>query len=350
MSKELKINDDALSAEVGWLTKMPSGPAPACAVIQVTSFLSALMLRRTDLNQYRESVLPAEGVGQASVCVDALKLAEGLRAVSGPLVITVGDDTLTIKSSKLTVRIKGADVEFPKWPQFVSSADQNVVGARQIARVLTSVGTDETLPGLMAVAFDDGVMVSTDRLRLSKITYDGEGFTGLVPAAGLRAFARADGIVYVEPGSWPEQGGAKQWVELSSAGRTLTMPMADAEFPRWQRLIPLDAPIRVAVRRDDLLNAAGGDQVQLTVSGETMTVVSHSDGVEIEREIDLVQTLRNTNDGPFTVTMRSRFVNEALRGVSSGLVLLELTAPDKPVVIQDISEEALHLVMPIRTG
>lgn len=347
MSNELKINDDALSAEVGWLTKMPSGGTPETAVIQITSFLSALMLRRTDLNQYRESVLPAEGVGQSSVCVDAMKLSEGLRSVSGPLVLTVDTDQLSIKSAKLTVRIKAAKVNFPKWPQFESTADQAVVGARQIARVLTSVGTDETVPALLAVAFDGGSMISTDRFRLSRITYDGKSFTGKVPGAALRAFAKTDGVVYVEPGRWPEVS-KDDWVELSSGGRTLITQMADTPFPQWKQLIPSDAPVRVAVRRDDLLSAAGGEEVRLTIDGDTLTVVSSSDSVEIERAVPLVETLRNNLDGPFTVTLRSKYINDALRGISSGLALLEVTAPDRPVVLQDIGESDLHLIMPIR--
>lgn len=346
MIRELKVDDEALAPEVEWLAKMPT-TEPETAVIQVTSLLSAVMLRRTCFDRYQESVISAEGVGQASILVDALKLAAALKTVSGRLVISIDDGELIIKAGQRTVRLKTADgaVEFPQWPRFEGQG-RGVVSPREMMQVLTSVGNDETIPILMTVAFDDGTMVTTDRFRLTAITYGTSGFVGKVASSTLRPFAKADTAVFIEAGSCPDDPNG--WVELRSMGRTVTAPMPDTEFPQWRKLIPREVPVRVAVSKEALLKAVSGNEVTLTIDGETMTVVSESDGIQTEQEIKLFQTVRNDVDGPFTVTIRSKYVTEALRGLDSGIVLFEGSSSEKPVVFRDVADKELHLIMPVR--
>lgn len=349
MTKELKVDADKLTVEVAWLNRMPS-VLPETAVIQVTALLSAVLLRKTCFDQYREVVMPVEGAAQATIVVDASKLLAALKTVSGKVTITVGDDDLAIKSSDRTVRLKVADkaVEFPQWPQFEGQG-KAVVSSREMAQVLTSVGTDETMPQLMVVAFDNGTMISTDRFRLSAVTYDPTGFTGRVASSVLHAFTKTDSVVFIEAGSasgvnW----GGDEWVELRSGMRTVTAPMPDTEFPKWKQLIPEDPPLRVAVQRGELLDAVTGEEITLVIDGEVMTVTSEDDGIETEQRIKLYQTVRNDLDGPFTVTLRSKYVTECLRGIGSGLVLIEASESVKPVVFQDVSESDVHLIMPVR--
>jgi DNA polymerase III sliding clamp (beta) subunit (PCNA family) len=346
MTRELKVDAEKLAAEVAWLNRMPTS-TPETAVIQVTALLSALLLRKTCFDQYREVVMPVEGAAQATALVDAGKLVTALKTVSGRVTITVGDDELAIKDSDRTVRLKAADtaVEFPQWPQF-EGRGKEVVSSREMEQALTSVGTDDSLPQLTIVAFDNGKMVTTDRFRLSAITYDTSGFTGKVPSSVLYAFTKANTAVFVEAGSCT--GENAEWVELRSGTRTVTAPMSDAEFPKWRKLIPETPPLRVVMPRADLLKAVTGEEITLVIDGEVMTVTSESDGMATEQKIGLYQTIRNTLDGPFTVTLRSKYVKDCLKGIGSGLVLIEASESVKPVMFQDVGESDLHLIMPVR--
>lgn len=348
MIRELKVNAETLAAEVAWLAKMPT-TTPATAVIQVTSLLSAVMLRRTCFDRYQESVIPAEGVAQANILVDAAKLAAALKTVSGTVLITIGDGELGIKDRERTVRLKTADeaVEFPRWPQFEGTG-KAAVNSREMVQVLTSAGVDESLPQFMTVAFDGGTMITTDRFRLSAITYGPTGFVGTVPASVLRPFAKADTAVFVEAGTCPND--PDKWVELRSGMRTVTAPMPQIEFPKWRVLLPKDTPVRVLLPKDALFKAVSGEEVTLTVDGETMRVLSQSDDIDIEQEIKLFQTVRNDLDEPLSVTIRSKYVKDALRALNSGLVLFEGLAANKPVIFRDIQEKDLHLVMPLRSA
>lgn len=343
MGKELKVNAEEFAEEIAWLNKMPT-TGPETAVIEITGLLSALMLRRVSGDQYRESVISAVGVDQARILVGTSKLLTALKPMFGPVIITMDEQTLSIESDERKVELRSADgvVEFPQWPQFTGQGKE-MVTSREMAQVLTSVSTDDALPALTTVAFDNGVMVSTDRRRLSAISYDESGFTGRVPSAALRAFARNDTAVFVEAG---RVAPTSEWVQLRSGRRSITTPMADVEFPQWKQLIPEDPTLQVVVARQALLKAIAGEEVTLVVDKDAVTVISESDGVRTEQKVKLFQTVRS--DGPFSVTLLSKYAIEALRGLNSGLTLFKATEPDKPVVFQDISEMDVHLIMPIK--
>ncbi|AYQ98918.1 DNA polymerase III sliding clamp [Mycobacterium phage NiebruSaylor] len=346
MSRELKVRDGVLTPEVAWLAKMSTGAAPASALIRVTALVGALVLRRTNMDLFQESVIPVEGAAQATVLVEAGKLLAGLKSVSGMLVLTVNDDELIIKSSDATVKVRAANVEYPIWPEFESTADQAIIGTPQLTQVLTSAGTDESMPQFMVVSFDAGQMVTTDRFRLSRINYGPSEFRAVAPTAALKAMSKSQGVVYVEPG----KVGDADWIELSSAGRTVLAPMPQQDLFKWQHLIPKDPPVQVALSRRDLLDAAGGDEVTISVAPDAIRVTSHSDGVEVERTLKPLNIIKHELDGPLVVRMRSKYLNEALRGIDTGTLLMAGSAGNRPVMFQDVSESDLHLIMPVRVA
>ena len=344
MTKELMIDAEEFAKEIAWLNKMPT-VQPESAVIQITALVGAMILRRVSDDQYRESVMTIEGGDQSSILVSTDKLLAVLKPITGYATLVISDGTLSIESGERKTALKSADgvVNFPQWPEF-SGKGKEVLTSREIAQVLTSVSADETLPALETVAFENGMMVSTDRHRLTRITYDANGFTGQIPSTALRAFAKADSAVFVESGT----SGGKDWVQLRLNRRSVTTPMADVGFPNWKKLIPEDQPLQVAVPRDDLIKAVSGDSVTFTVDGDSIMVVSESEGTRTEQKVKLFLTARNELDSPISVTISSKYVRDSLRGLNPGLVLFCATAEDKPVVFQDISEKEIHLMMPIR--
>ena len=233
--------------------------------------------------------MPVEGAAQADILVDAAKLATALKTVSGRVTITVGDDDLSIKSSERTVRLKTADkaVEFPAWPQFEGQG-KAVVNSREMAQALTSVGTDETIPQLMVVAFDNGTMVSHRPVPAlgGHLRHVGIHREGVQLGAARLHQGRHRGVH--RGGQLHRMVTKAEWVELRSGTRTVTAPMPDTEFPKWKQLIPKEPPLRVVVPRAALLRTAIGEEVTLVIDGETMTVTSEDDGIETEQQISAV--------------------------------------------------------------
>lgn len=343
MSKDLRVDAEDLAKEVAWLNKMPT-VEPVSAVIQITAVIGAVIVRRVSGDQYRESAVSAIGGDQISITVAGNKLLDALKALSGELVISIDDDNLSLKSSERKVKIRSADnsVEFPDWPQFVGRGF-GILMPGNVSQVLTSVGIDDNLPALQTVAFDGGTMVSTDRHRLSRVVYDQKGFTGQVNSATLRAFSKADTAVFVEAGTVNE----RPWVQLRSNGRFCTSPMPEVNFPEWRKLIPEDEPLKVVFDRVELLKAVTGTETALTIDGDSISIVSESDGVQVEQKIAVYQTVNNKLDGPVTVSIASKYITDSLKGLNSKLVMLGITASTKPVAFSDFSD-SLHLVMPIK--
>ncbi len=345
MSKSLKMAADQLAKEVSWLSRMPT-VEPTSAVVQITAVIGAVIVRRVSDDQYRESVVPAVGGDQVSITVAASKLLDALKSLEGSLTITINDEDLTLESSerKVTIRSASSAVDFPEWPQFAGKGF-GVLLPDNLNQVLTSVGTDDNLPALKNIAFDNGTMVSTDRHRLSRVTYDKAGFTGQVNSAALRAFSRTATAVFVEAGTVKDQ----PWVQLRSSGRSCTSPMADADFPNWRKLIPEDQPLQVVFDREQMLKAISGITTTLTVSGDSIVVVGENDDSDIrtEQKVNLYQTVQNEFSEPVSVSISTKFLADSLRGLGSKMAILGITSPTSPVVISDLTD-ALHLVMPVK--
>lgn len=336
---------DQLAKEVSWLNRMPT-VEPTSAVVQITAVIGAVIVRRVSDDQYRESVVPAVGGDQVSITVAASKLLDALKSLEGSITITINDEDLTLESSerRVTIRSASSAVDFPEWPQFAGKGF-GVLLPDNLNQVLTSVGTDDNLPALKNIAFDNGTMVSTDRHRLSRVTYDKAGFTGQVNSAALRAFSRTTTAVFVEAGTVKDQ----PWVQLRSSGRSCTSPMADADFPNWRKLIPEDQPLQVVFDREQMLKAISGITTTLTVGGDSIVVVGENDDSDIrtEQKVGLYQTVQNEFDEPVSVSISTKFLADSLRGLGSKLVVLGVTSPTSPVVISDLTD-ALHLVMPVK--
>lgn len=361
MSKPIKVDSALLATELAWLTKSKtrtSYATPALQAVQVSTVVGALRLRRTDYDLFRESVLPAGGGGQASVLVDPVKLLGLLKGAFGFALVDVTDTGLSITVNGRTIKLRaaGEDGDYPDWPVFIpGDAGAAIVTGDQLARALTSVGEDDTLPMLTGVRLEDGMMVSTDRFRLTRVAYTAHGkpISALVPGAVLRAFTRSADLVVIDHGRLGADGVEGGAVHVSSGDRSIIARVLDAEFPKWRQLIPAEDEMALValIRRDELLGAIGtGDDVTLTVRPESILVCSidRNGDVEVEQQIDVVSLIRGGEDLPFTVRINRRNLGGCLKGIQAGAVRFMASAPTKPVLLQGMGDNDLHLVMPIR--
>jgi DNA polymerase III sliding clamp (beta) subunit (PCNA family) len=359
-SKTITVGAARFGAEAAWIAKATpkSGYIPLFKTVQVGVDDGVLTLRRTNLDVFAHTALPGSGGAAAAILVDAGQLVAALKGAGGDAKVDVADDRLRLAIGGRILSLTAAavgDEQFPAWPDFTPAADGVILRAPQLARALTSVSDDATVPQLGGVKFEDGKMLSTDRFRLTRIRYDDDGFTALIPAGVLRPFASGTELVRVEHGKRNDGNAVEgSMVRLSNWGysRTITGLVLDADFPKWQRLIP-DAeqmPVSVLLPRRQLLDAVGaGDDVTLTVAADgaqVLVVSTDRDGsMEVEQGVKVIRCIRG--DGlPFTIRLNARNLAECLKAVSAGAVQLMATAPDKPILLQ--FSDDLHLIMPIR--
>jgi DNA polymerase III sliding clamp (beta) subunit (PCNA family) len=358
-SKTITVGAARFGAEAAWIAKATpkSGYIPLFKTVQVGVDDGVLTLRRTNLDVFAHTVLPGSGGAAAAILVDAGQLVAALKGASGDAKVDVADDRLRLAIGGRILSLTAANVgdeQFPAWPDFTPAAAV-ILRAPQLARALTSVGDDPTLPMLTGVKFEDGKMLSTDRFRLTRIRYDDDGFTALIPAGVLRPFASGTELVRVEHGKRNDGNAVEgSMVRLSNWGytRTITGLVLDADFPKWQQLIP-DAeqmPVSVLLPRRQLLDAVGaGDDVTLTVAADgaqVLVVSTDRDGsMEVEQGVKVIRCIRG--DGlPFTIRLNAKNLAGCLKGISAGAVVLMASTPSKPVLLQ--FSDDLHLLMPVR--
>lgn len=346
-SRPIKVESAALANELAWLTS-----ARITQPVQVDILLGALRLRHTDYELFRESMLLGDGGGQASVRVDPVRLRELLKGTHGVALIDITDTGLSVAIGGRTIKLRGGEPQedAPPWPVFTSgNRTAAVVTARQLERALTSVSNDSTLPMLNAVQFSDGMMVSTDRFRLSRIAYAARGnpIAAQVPAAALSAFVHAVSLVTVGQGT----AGNMDVVRVASDHRSIIARMMAGEFPKWPQLIPDDDALSLimVIARDELLGAINGEDVTLTVGPDSILVTSadRNGDVEVAQRIGILKLLRG-GDLPFTVRISRENLRDCLKSISTGAVRFKASAPNKPIVLQGVGDGDLHLVMPIR--
>lgn len=349
--KTVTVNADDLVREVKWMTRLKPCSAPGSNIMQVRILLGALQLRRTDLDQYRESLIKGNGADQSCIEVDTELVMDVMKLHrQGQALVGIDDDRLVIQVSGQVIRIKGVTSQkFPEWPVFERDKERAAtVGARKLARAMTSVGQDDILPILANVSFASGAMYTTDRFRMTRVVYDTDGFTALVPSVALKAFSSGDGMAIITTGNGSVAGQTDiPMVRASSGGRSVVVRIPDGDFPNVERLIPESPTTKVMFHRELLLSAASGHRTVIKVDGTTMTVSgSNQDGdVEIEKSITITPIAESE---PFTVSLLTRYLTECLKAMNSGLVLFEATEPDKPLAFSDVDQATMHLVMPIR--
>jgi DNA polymerase-3 subunit beta len=349
--KTVTVNAEDLIREVKWMSRLKDTTSPAGSTMQVRILLGALQLRRTDLDQYRESLITGSGADQSCIEVDTellmdvIKLHRRDRALVG-----IDDDRLVIQVGGQIIRVKGLTPgKFPEWPVFERDKERMAaVGARKLARVMTSLASDDLLPVLSNVSFDSGAMYTTDRFRMTRVVYDTDGFTALVPATALRAFSSGDGMAIIATGigSVANQTDIPM-VRVSSGGRSVVVRIPDGSFPNVERLIPESPTTRVMMHRDALIAAASGQRTVLKLDGTNLTATGSDQKGDIEIEKSVKVTPLGESSA-FTATLMTKYLTDCLKAMNSGTVLFEATEPDKPLAFSDVDQATMHLVMPIR--
>jgi DNA polymerase III sliding clamp (beta) subunit (PCNA family) len=361
----LTVDARELAQELTWVAKT-SGRASygtaALTAVHISAVVGALQLRRTNYETFAETSVYADGGGQAAILVDPTKLAAVLKGERGDVDIDVGDTELTVTASGRTVTLRAAANldEYPQWPVFVSDDTGAVIlSTDEITRALTSVSDDPTIPNLTGVSFEDKVMVSTDRFRLTRVNYAhcGKPMAALVPAGALRSFSRGDELVTVDRGNLAgitQEGVEGSMVHISAGQRSMIARVLEPNFPKWRQLIPDTeaAQVRAVIRRDELLAAIGADDhhITLTITGDGVLRVLDTDrdgDIAVEQRLRLHSIQRG--DGlPFTVRVSAKNLRGCLRSVATGVVQFEATTPHQPVLLRAIGDNELHLIMPIK--
>jgi len=321
-------------------------PVLSCTLLEVNQ--GAVTLSATDTTYAARVRVPCDSAERWRVCVDAKKLAQALKALSGEVTLATGTGELILKSGRARLALKVTDAdEYPELPS-ITAAPQELHAptlARALEAVLPASSQDSTRPNIATVYLDSHnghlVTVATDGHRLhSAVTALSWDAPALIGSEGARHFVNA--LKGAGTCTLAREGSSL----LLRAGDTEVHARLSAErFPPWQSVVPKDTPVATltlhaqeladALKRAKL--AASEDLPAVSLSVEHGELVLRATGERAQTE-ERVPT-ETQGDLPLTglaleyaqealVALGAEQVTLTSRGTRSAVVFAPVDTPE----------------------
>jgi DNA polymerase-3 subunit beta len=227
-------------------------------------------------------------------------------------------------------------------------------------RVVFAAAQDSGRPALSGIYFDEDknmvVLVATDGVRLSlqrNVFKTKEGLRKpiIVPARIIRellSIKEDDDVVRIFVSEENNQ------ILFAQGETTLVGRLIGAEYPDYQKIIPLSFDTKVDINKDELLNAIKicsvfaretANIIKFTIKKEKVIVSANSpavgeDNVEVE-----AKTTGEENE----IAFNAKYLLDVLAAVNKETLVFEMTGPLNPGVFKIEDDDSfLHLIMPIR--
>ena len=345
----------------------PSVPILAGARLSVSGDL--LTLAGYDYETSTEVTVACDGAADGTVIVSGALLANIAKSLPAkPVQVSVegAKATVVCGSARFTLPTMPVDEypELPAMPPVSGTVDAHVF-AEAVDAVKSAYGNDDALPMLTGVHVtfeqDRITVASTDRFRLAVHTIDWE-CDGPVPEPVL-----IPGKSLVEAARGMDAGRVTLAVGdgvlgVQHDGTASTMRLLDAEFPKYQGLLPNEhaavaevdvAELEQAVKRAALVSERGV-QVRLKFEAGTLTVSSGDDASSARETIPCTLA----GDG-IEIAFNPGYLLDGLATIGRDNVLVGMSLPSRPAVFAPsedwqgsatapVYDDHLYLLMPVR--
>lgn len=287
---------------------------------------------------------------------------------SGVINLSSEEEHLKIASNNFKSTIPGINSsDFPKIPIKRSANVLNLPKekiSQCLAQVLFCASIDETRPVLTGVLLflkkNKLYFVATDGFRLSQksilLSSEAEDFTVILPKTILGEVMRISQDEETINFSFDKK---ENQAVFSLTNLILSSRVIDGEFPNFEKIIPKEAKVKVAVDKEELLQAVKLASIFARDSANIIKMNVKENFLETEAESQTAGVQKNkieakiegglSNDG-FSISFNCRFLEEFLNVAVGESVSIELTDPSSPGVFKDLQDlDFLHLIMPIKT-
>jgi DNA polymerase-3 subunit beta len=324
-----------------------------------------LMVKATNLETSFLSSVGAKVEKEGAIAVPARTMSDIVSNLTGEKVmIVVEKENLKLTCDSFRGRLVGMNTS--DFPVLVESLGKGAVGlegkvlVEGLSKVLFGVSKDETRPVLTGVLFSFDPekpflsLVASDGFRLSQkkvvLKKKVEEAAMILPRGVLGEIVR----MVAEEKVAMEVKEAENQVVFGLGKTVLGTKVIEGEFPNFERIIPKETRVKVAVSKEELLNAVrlgavfardGSNVVKLVVaSGGLRVLASSAKSGKQEMEIP-----GKVSGEGVEISYNYRFLEEFLGVVTGESVEMEFTDGASPGVFRDPKDpEFFHLIMPVR--
>jgi len=134
----------------------------------------------------------------------------------------------------------------------------------------------------------------------------------------------------------------------------LSSRLLEGKFPDYKKVIPPESDIKIDVSRDDLINSLKqvmvmteqpSYQVKLTITSSALLFSANTPEVG-EAEISIPVTVTTEE---IQIGFNANYLMDILKSINGEKVLLKITDPAKPIVVEDLNDSKfVALVMPMK--
>jgi DNA polymerase-3 subunit beta len=337
---------------------------PVLSHLLLTAREDRLHLAATDLDVSLTSWCEADIKGEGGIAVQAKKLMEIIRSLTGEEVLLVQEEprVLTIRAGKSRFKIHGLSPDdFPTLPSVEDGRRVEIPFAdfrRMVAKILFAVSAEESrfqLNGALLKLKDGSLeMVATDGHRLALVEGGLESAGGedsvLVPRKALQELQRFEGegnLAY---------GRGEHHLSFGLGRRELICRILEGTFPDYERVIAKDNDKKVLFNRKNLVDAVQRAALMTGDRARAVRLQFTSDQVVISAvNSDLGEATEEVAcdyDGPeFRVGINPDYLREFLSAVDTEKVRLELKDENTQCVgypMDGPDTRYLCVIMPMR--
>lgn len=325
---------------------------------------NSLKLSGTDLEIGIESTLPATIEEEGGITVPAKTFTELISSLSDESVTlqTVNNTLEVISKRTRSVFQTIAKEDFPKLydelgEKIAVLTDEAI--HKDLGSVIFASSTDTTRPALSGVLIrreDEGfLLVSTDGYRLSlkhyKVSSSHAGSSYIVPA---RVFKELLAIKEKENEIEMYVSQSSNQVLFSQGDTVLVGRLIEAEFPRFEKIIPSDFSVSISFDREEMQKAVkicsifakdGANIIKLSLKQDSIVVSSQSPSLgENTVKVDAKLTGEENE-----IAFNARYLTDLFANIEEKNLIFEMTGPLNPGVFKVEGDNSyLHLIMPIR--
>ncbi len=365
---KIKVTQEKLSKALNAISRIAIGKAtlPILNNVLIRVSNKKVSLITTNLDMAVEDYLPVSESEDGVITVPAKLLAEFVSNLpkGENIEISSKDTKVTIKSGKYSSTINGTVADdFPEIPEI--DEKKSVVYKigvdefkNSVNQVIIASSNDLTRPALTGVFFNTYdktlAIAATDGYRLAekKIIEKVESeVKAIVPSSSLQEVLRSisDEIDEIEI-SFNED-----LVRFRLGDIEIVSKLIDESFPEYQKLIPKNNNISVALDREELVRvtklaalfarSVGGSIVCEAITPDIFSVKSIAN--EYGENDSRIET---SVDKPGKINLNSRFLLDALNALEEPEIEFEFSDRVAPVVLRNKkSDKYTHIVMPLNS-
>ena len=327
-----------------------------------------LNITSSDLETSLSTKLSIESDLNIKIAIPAKLLTDIVRSLpEQPLTFSINDNnTIEINSNNGKYAIAYMDgSEYPKALLIEDASEINInsiILEKIISSTLFASGNDDLRPVMSGVFFqinsENSCFVATDAHKLVKYTRNDvknlESFEFIVPNKPLNILKNILSDQKCEVRVLFNKSSAI----FSFSDFSLVCRLIDGKYPNYDAVIPKENPnvleidrtlLLQATKRASIFSSKSTHQVKLDIKGNSLKISAEDLDYNNKSE-EILQCSYNGED--ITIGFNSRFINEMLNNLSSELIRIELSSPNRAGLISPVSnnvekEDIIMLVMPI---